>query len=103
MYMLATQYFYSAKTKRPTLPDAAVKALISKVLQAKPWKEAAEAAGVRWGALMLLLREVVKTLLFYYYGGEFEVPLFVVGTVRGNEWQHDSTADLRLTPRSISR
>jgi len=36
MYMLATQYFYSAKTKRPTLPDAAVKALISKVLQAKP-------------------------------------------------------------------
>ena len=63
MYMLATQYFYSAKTKRPTLPDAAVKALISKVLQAKPWKEAAEAGGVRWGALMLLLREVVKTLL----------------------------------------
>jgi len=103
MYMLATQYFYSAKTKRPTLPDVAVKALISKVLQAKPWKEAAEAAGVRRGDLMLLLREVVKTLLFYYYGGEFEVPLFVVGTVRGNEWQHDSTADLRLTPRSISR
>jgi hypothetical protein len=52
---------------------------------------------------MLLLREVVKTLLFYYYGGEFEVPLFVVGTVRGNEWQHDSTADLMPTPLSISR
>ena len=98
--MLATQYFYGAKTKRPSLPAVAARALISKVLQAKPWKEA---AGVRRGDLMLLLREVVKTLLFYYYGGEFEVPLFVVGTVRGNEWQHDSTADLRLTPRSISR
>jgi tRNA(Met) cytidine acetyltransferase len=85
MYMLATQYFYGAKTKRPSLPDVAVKALISKVLQAKPWKEAAEAAGVRRGDLMLLLREVVKTLLFYYYGGEFEVPLFVVGTVRGKD------------------
>lgn len=85
MYMLATQYFYGAKTKRPSLPDVAVKALISKVLQAKPWKEAAEAAGVRRGDLMLLLREVVKTLLFYYYGGDLEVPLFVVGTVRGRE------------------
>jgi len=40
---------------------------------------------VRRGDLMLLLREVVKTLLFYYYGGEFEVPLFVVGTVRGRK------------------
>jgi len=85
MCMLATQYFYGAKTKRPSLPAVAARALISKVLQAKPWKKATEAAGVRWGALMLLLREVVKTLLFYYYGGEFEVPLFVVGTVRGRE------------------
>lgn len=85
MYMLATQYFYSPKTRRPSLPDVAVRVLISKVLQAKPWKEAAEAAGVRRGDLMLLLREVVKVLLFYYYGGEFEVPLFVVGTVRGRE------------------
>jgi len=85
MYMLAAQYFYGAKTKRPSLPDVAVKALISKVLQAKPWKEAAEAVGVRRGDLMLLLREVVKVLLFYYYGREFEVPLFVVGTVRGSE------------------
>jgi tRNA(Met) cytidine acetyltransferase len=82
MFMLATQCFYGAKTKRPSLPDVAVKALISKVLQSKPWKEA---AGVRRGDLMLLLREVVKTLLFYYYGGEFEVPLFVVGTVRGRK------------------
>jgi tRNA(Met) cytidine acetyltransferase len=98
--MLATQYFYSAKTKRPSLPAVAARALISKVLQAKPWKEA---AGVRRGDLMLLLREVVKTLLFYYYGGEFEVPLLVVGTVRGNEWQHDSTADLMPTPLSIPR
>ena len=85
MYMLATQYFYGAKTKRPTLPDVTARALISKVLQARPWKEAAEAASVRRGDLMLLLREVVKTLLFYYYGGEFEVPLFVVGTVRGRD------------------
>jgi tRNA(Met) cytidine acetyltransferase len=83
--MLATQYFYGAKTKRLGLPDVAVKTLISKVLQAKPWKEAAEAAGVRRGDLILLLREVVKILLFYYYGGDFEVPLFVVGTVRGRE------------------
>ena len=85
MYMLAAQYFYSPKTRRPSLPDVAARVLISKVLQAKPWKEAAEASGVRRGDLMLLLREVVKTLLFYYYGGEFEVPLFVVGTVRGRD------------------
>jgi len=34
MFMLVTQYFYGAKTKRPSLPDVAVKVLISKVLQA---------------------------------------------------------------------
>lgn len=44
-----------------------------------------EAAGVGRGDIMLLLSEVVKVLLFYYYGGEFEVPLSVVGTVRGRE------------------
>ncbi|AAL63441.1 conserved hypothetical protein [Pyrobaculum aerophilum str. IM2] len=85
VYMLATQYFYSSKGRRPALPDVAIRILISKVLQAKPWKEAAEAAGVRRGDLMLILREVVKVLLFYYYGGEFEVPLFVVGTVKGRD------------------
>ena len=85
VYMLATQYFYSSKKGRPALPEAAVRILISKVLQARPWKEAAEAAGVRRGDLMLILREVVKVLLFYYYGGEFEVPLFVVGTVKGKD------------------
>ncbi|MEM1616222.1 tRNA(Met) cytidine acetyltransferase TmcA [Pyrobaculum sp.] len=85
VYMLATQFFYSSKRRRPTLPDPAVRVLISKVLEAKPWKEAAEAAGVRRGDLMLMLREVVKVLLFYYYGGEFEVPLFVVGTVKGRD------------------
>ncbi|ABL88600.1 tRNA(Met)-cytidine N(4)-acetyltransferase [Pyrobaculum islandicum DSM 4184] len=85
VYMLATQYFYSPKARRPTLPEPALKILVSKVLQAKPWKEAAEVAGVRRGDLMLILREVVKILLFYYYGGEFEVPLFVVGTVRGKD------------------
>ncbi|ACB39479.1 tRNA(Met) cytidine acetyltransferase TmcA [Pyrobaculum neutrophilum] len=85
VYMLATQYFYSPKARRPALPEPALKILVSKVLQAKPWKEAAEAAGVRRGDLMLILREVAKVLLFYYYGGEFEVPLFVVGTVRGKD------------------
>ena len=85
VYMLATSYFYSPKTRRPPLPEVAERVLISKVLQARPWKEAAEAAGVRRGDLMLLLREVVKVLLFYYYGGSFEVPLFVVGTVKGRD------------------
>lgn len=85
VYMLATQYFYSARTRRPTLPEVAERILISKVLQARPWKDAAEAAGIRRGDLMLVLREIVKVLLFYYYGGEFDVPLFVVGTVKGKD------------------
>ncbi len=84
IYMLAVRYFYSSR--RPKLPQAAVRALVSKVLEAKPWREAAEGAGVSRGDLMLFLREVVKVLLFYYYGGQFEVPLFVVGTVRGKDF-----------------
>ncbi|MEM4494165.1 MAG: hypothetical protein QXJ71_10505, partial [Pyrobaculum sp.] len=75
----------SARTRRPTLPEVAERILISKVLQARPWKDAAEAAGIRRGDLMLVLREIVKVLLFYYYGGEFDVPLFVVGTVKGKD------------------
>ncbi|ABO08257.1 tRNA(Met) cytidine acetyltransferase TmcA [Pyrobaculum calidifontis] len=85
IYTLVAQYFYSSRQRRPTLPEPAVRALISKVLEARPWKEAAEAAGLRRGDLMLILREIAKVLLFYYYGGEFEVPLFVVGTVKGRE------------------
>lgn len=85
LYFLATQYFYSSRLKRPSLPEPFELALVSKVLQARPWRDAAESAKIGRGALMLLLREITKTLLFYYYGGDFEVPLFVVGVVRGEK------------------
>lgn len=84
MYMLTARYFYNSRDRRPGLPDAAERILISKVLQARPWREAADAAGVKRGDLMLILREIAKVLLYYYHGGSFEVPLFVVGTVRGS-------------------
>ncbi|MGC9118975.1 MAG: tRNA(Met) cytidine acetyltransferase TmcA, partial [Thermoproteus sp.] len=85
LYFLAAQYFYSSKARRPSLDEALELALVSKVLQARPWKEAAESVKIRRGTLMLMLREIAKILLFYYYGGEFEVPLFVVGVVRGED------------------
>ncbi|MEL9991382.1 MAG: tRNA(Met) cytidine acetyltransferase TmcA [Thermoproteus sp.] len=85
LYFITAQYFYSSKARRPTLGEALELALVSKVLQARPWKEAAEAIGVRRGSLMLVLREITKTLLYYFYGGEFEVPLFVVGVVKGED------------------
>ncbi|MBP1450176.1 MAG: tRNA(Met) cytidine acetyltransferase, partial [Thermoproteus sp.] len=69
LYFMAVKYFYSSKRRRPTLGEAFELALIGKVLQARPWKEAAEAVGVKRGSLMLMLREVAKTFLFYYYGG----------------------------------
>lgn len=85
LYFLAAQYFYSSRARRPSLGEALELALVSKVLQARPWREAAEGVGIRRGTLMLMLREIAKILLFYYYGGEFEVPLFVVGVVRGED------------------
>ena len=85
LYFLTVRYFYSPRERRPSLDEKLELALISKVLQARPWKEAAEAVGLRRGSLMLVLREITKILLFYFYGGEFEVPLFVVGVVRGED------------------
>jgi tRNA(Met) cytidine acetyltransferase len=83
LYFIAVKYFYSSRDKRPSLGLMPELALVGKVLQARPWKEAAAAIGIKRGDLMLALREIAKALLFYYYGGEFEVPLFVVGVVKG--------------------
>jgi len=79
-FQLAVTYFASPSSERPPLPREAEYALIAKVLQARPWKSAANALGVTRNELMLLMRELGKALT-HFYANVGDVPLFVIGVV----------------------
>ncbi len=66
------------------LPPLYEEAIICKVLQARPWREAAKVLGIRKSTLMLLLREVVKVLIQYYVKYT-EIPEFMISVTKSQK------------------
>ena len=66
------------------LPPPYEAALICKVLQARPWREAARVLNTRKSTLMLLLREIVK-ILIQYYVKYTEIPEFMVSVTKSQK------------------
>jgi len=66
------------------LPPPYEAALICKVLQARPWREAARVLNIRKSTLMLLLREIVK-ILIQYYVKYTEIPEFMVSVTKSQK------------------
>ncbi|OYT26398.1 MAG: ATPase [Thermoprotei archaeon ex4572_64] len=82
IFELVKTYYYRSSKRRPKLPKEYQMMMIAKVLQSRPWKETASILNIRKVTLMLGLREVVKTLLHYFYP-DIEIPLYMVSTTRG--------------------
>ncbi len=82
IFELARKYFYLPSSKKPKLPKEYEIMIIAKVLQARPWREAAEVCGVRKVTIMLGLREIMKTLLHHFFGNQLEIPLYMVGITK---------------------
>ncbi|WP_069806758.1 tRNA(Met) cytidine acetyltransferase TmcA [Vulcanisaeta thermophila] len=74
-------YYLRRGIDRINLPSYYEEALICKVLQARPWREASDVLGIRKSTLMLLLREIMKILLQYYLEVS-EIPEFMVGVTK---------------------
>ncbi len=81
MFELARTYFFRSSDARPHFPTLYELALISKVLQAKPWKAAAADLGIRRNTLMVLMRHIARVLLVYFYG-KLDIPQFIVSVVK---------------------
>ncbi len=82
IFEVVRKYFYISSNKKPKLPREYEMMLIAKVLQARPWREAAEVCGTRKVTVMLGLREIMKVLLHYFYGDHIEIPLYMVGITK---------------------
>ncbi|NPA70441.1 MAG: tRNA(Met) cytidine acetyltransferase [Crenarchaeota archaeon] len=82
IFELCRKYYYQTSSMRPKLPFEYEKMIIAKVLQARPWKEAALVCGTRKVTIMLALREIVKILLHHYYGDKISIPLYMVGITK---------------------
>ncbi len=78
---LARTYFMRKGLGEVELPPYFEEALICKVLQARPWKEAAKTLDLRKSTLMLLLREIMKVLIAVYVGLR-EIPEFMIGVTK---------------------
>ncbi|BDR91988.1 tRNA(Met) cytidine acetyltransferase TmcA [Vulcanisaeta souniana] len=78
---LVRTYYLRKGADSIELPLFYEEVIICKVLQARPWKEAARVLGLRKSTLMLLLREVVK-LLIQYYIKYTEIPEFMISVTK---------------------
>jgi tRNA(Met) cytidine acetyltransferase len=78
---LVRTYYLRKGVDNVWLPPFYEEALICKVLQARPWREAARMLGIRKSTLMLMLREVIKVLIQYYVK-HYEIPEFMVGVTK---------------------
>ncbi len=77
-------YFLRRGVDNIVLPQFYEEALICKVLQARPWREAAKVLGIRKSTLMLMLREIVKVLIQYYIK-YFEIPEFMISVTKSQK------------------
>ncbi len=82
IFEVVRKYYYQRSSKKPKLPFEYEKMLIAKVLQARPWREAANICGVRKVTIMLALREIMKILLHYYYSNVMTIPLYMIGITK---------------------
>ena len=82
IYEVVRTYFYRSSKRRPVIPRKYEIMVIAKVLQARPWKEAANVCNMRKVTLMLGLRELTKILIQYFYGDKIEIPLYMVGITK---------------------
>ena len=82
IFEVTRKYFYISSSKKPKLPREYEMMLIAKILQARPWREAAEVCNTRKVTIMLGLREIMKILLHAFYGNHIEIPLYMVGITK---------------------
>lgn len=68
MRELTLAYFYNDETSRPQLSELQELMLITKVLQARSWKNACDELGLAPPVLMNGLKDIAKALLKYYFG-----------------------------------
>ncbi|GAB6943911.1 tRNA(Met) cytidine acetyltransferase TmcA [Vulcanisaeta sp. JCM 14467] len=78
---LVKTYYLRKGLDNIVLPQFYEETLICKVLQARPWREAAKVLGVRKSTLMLMLREIVKALIQYYVK-YVEIPEFMISVTK---------------------
>ena len=60
------------------IPEIMEKGIIAKVFQSKTWSAAARELGVKPTVLMLGLRAISRVLLVYFYGNNFNIPVFMI-------------------------
>ncbi|GAB6947345.1 tRNA(Met) cytidine acetyltransferase TmcA [Vulcanisaeta sp. JCM 16161] len=81
---LVKTYYLRRGIDNIALPQFYEEALICKVLQARPWREAAKVLNIRKSTLMLMLREVVKVLIQYYVK-YVEIPEFMISVTKSQK------------------
>jgi tRNA(Met) cytidine acetyltransferase len=81
---LVKTYYLRRGADDAWLPPFYEEVLICKVLQARPWREAAKALGIRRSTLMLLIREITKVLIQYYVKS-YDIPEFMVGVTKSQK------------------
>lgn len=82
--LVKTYYLRRGGLDGIALPQFYEEALICKVLQARPWREAAKVLSVRKSTLMLMLREVIKVLIQYYVK-YVEIPEFMISVTKSQK------------------
>jgi len=75
---LARAYLLSSDT---ALPELHRELLIAKALQSRGWDEVSRMLNLRRTTCILMMREVVRLLIAYFYGS-VDVPLFMIGALR---------------------